>query len=384
MKATDVAANGRAALRAPAAVFSATPAGRARLRPLLVGLVILALGIFVSFGIAPIWGAQPTTQRARLTSHVVTALAVFVAVVIADKAVDRGARRVPTYVIAVLSGAVVGAMAGWPLREALGYRFSFEGRASAQDLAQFALFHRLDQLLLGVLLGGLATFVHVNRRTALAARRRQHEAERARARAQRRTLESQLQALQARVEPMFLFDTLERVRMLYRVDAGVAGAMLEDLIVYLRAALPHLRESASTLEKEATLVRSWFDIVARAAPDARFELDVDAALRGLPVPALVLLPLVQQAVGDAGSAPLRLRLRAARSGDLLRIEVSTSTAAFAHGSGGQTQLGQIAERLRALYGERARAEGGRVDDLPFATRALIEWPRESGDAARTD
>jgi hypothetical protein len=39
-------------------------------------------------------------------------------------------------------------------------------------------YHRLDQFLVGILLGGLATFVHVNRRTALAARRRQHEAER--------------------------------------------------------------------------------------------------------------------------------------------------------------------------------------------------------------
>jgi hypothetical protein len=384
MTAIDAAGNGRAAMRALAVDFSATPAGRSRLRPLLAGLVILGLGIFVSFGIAPVWDAQPTTQHARLTSHVVTALALFVAVVIADKLVERGARRGPTYALAVVCGALVGALAGWPLREALGLRFSFEGRANAHDLAQFALFHRLDQLLIGILLGGLATFVHVNRRTALAARRRQHEAERARARAQRRTLESQLQALQARVEPMFLFDTLERVRALYRVDAGAAGAMLEDLIVYLRAALPHLRESTSTLDKETTLVRSWFDIVARAAPDARFELAVDAALRGLPVPALVLLPLVQQAVGDTAASSLRLRLRAARAGDLLRIEVSTSTAAFAGGGGDRAQLEQIAQRLRALYGERARADGDRVDDPPFASRALIEWPLDTGDPARSD
>jgi sensor histidine kinase YesM len=77
--------------------------------------------------------------------------------------------------------------------------------------------------------------IYVNRRTARLAARRLYNAELARATSRRRTLESRLQAMQARVEPQFLFNTRAQVRELYVRDAGAAGRMLEDLIAYLRA-----------------------------------------------------------------------------------------------------------------------------------------------------
>ena len=169
--------------------------------------------------------------------------------------------------------------------------------------------HQLGIAIVCALVGGLATFVLVSRRTALAARQRQQEAERARALAQRKTLESQLQALQARVEPMFLFDTLERIRAAYREDAAVGSAMMEDLILYLRAALPHLRESTSTVAQELRLVRAWLDIVGRGARQWSVDLDAAASRANARLPALVLLPLVQCAVAGVGAAPMRLRLR---------------------------------------------------------------------------
>ena len=81
---------------------------------------------------------------------------------------------------------------------------------------------------------------------------------------------------------MFLFETLDRIHALYRGNVGEASQMLEDLIVYLRAALPHLRESTSTVDKEATLVRSWLDIVGRSAPDWQFEFKLAEAVRDAP------------------------------------------------------------------------------------------------------
>ncbi|HZT56352.1 MAG TPA: histidine kinase, partial [Burkholderiaceae bacterium] len=239
--------------------------------------------------------------------------------------------------------------------------------------------HRLDLMLIGMLVGGLATFVHVNRRTAMTARRRQHEAEQARARARRKTLESQLQALQARVEPMFLFGTLERIRQLYRSDAAAAGAMLEDLIVYLRAALPHLRESSSTVEKEAALAQAWLDIVGRSAQGRRVEFDIAGAAREARLPALVMLPLVQQAVGGVESGALRLRVSVAIVAGRLCIEVSTSGGGFAAGIPGQPLLEQIDERLRALYGAGARFEAGPDGGAALASRAQIELPLELDD-----
>src|SRR5207244_943800 len=95
------------------------------------------------------------------------------------------------------------------------------------------------------------TFVYVSERTARLAVQRMRSAELARAAARRRTIESRLQAMQARVEPQFLFNTLARVRDLGDLDAEAGHRMLDELISYLRAALPHLRESTSTLGREA-------------------------------------------------------------------------------------------------------------------------------------
>lgn len=252
----------------------------------------------------------------------------------------------------------------------------------------FAWLRRLDLATIALLLGGLATFVHVNRRTALAARRRQHAAERARALARRRRLESQLQALQARVEPVFLFDTLTRIRTLYREDGAVAGAMLEDLIVYLRAALPHMRESTSTVEQETTLVRSWLDIVRRAHPDWRVRFRIADEARPLRLPALVLLPLVQRAVA-ATRGLLAIDVEAVLAGDRLQFSVATNYRALGGAPAGMDDAGrtfvlqEVDDRIRALYGAEAElatrftADGSEtVVRVPI--EPMAERPAESG------
>jgi len=370
------------AAAATARMAAHDPSARRRPGSLLAATGLLVLLTLAAAAFSPaLLGADPATRVARLAATAITALAILLAVVAADRLVDRGAPRLPTYAAAVVAGALAGAWFGWPLREALGLRFAFQGRAPSEAVAAFSVFHRIDQVLLGTLMGGLATIVHVNRRTALAARRRQHEAERARARAQRRTIESQLQALQARVEPVFLFDTLERIRQLYRRNPAAAGAMMEDLIVYLRAALPHLRDSSSTAAQEARLARSWLDIVGRSAPGWRFDIEVAEAARGARLPALVLLPLVQCAVAEAAAAPvlpLHLQLRVHAPAGRLRVDIATSTAAFASGIAGRPLLEQIDQRLRALYGAQAAFETGAAGG-GAGSAACIELPLETTD-----
>ena len=148
----------------------------------------------------------------------------------------------------------------------------------------------------------------------MAARHRQHTSERDRAAARRRTLASYLQALQARVEPQLLFTTLDRIRALYEIDPIRAGTGLEHLIIYLRAALPHMRESTSTVDKELTLVQSWIDIVSLVGYDAEVSIEVDDSTRAFRVPALVLLPWIQHAFMRGDKAPVRIHLAWGRSG----------------------------------------------------------------------
>jgi hypothetical protein len=350
------------------------------LRTLVIGgLVVAVLVVVGGMGlVGTIWDAPLQTKLTRLTETAVTGIVIFFAVIAADEITDRGAPRAATYTAAVVVASLCGAVLGWHIRTAIGLTFAGPGDGSVAgpllNLAHRVAFH-LGLAIIGTVVGGLATFVHVYRRTAIAARRRLHEAERARAHARRRTLESQLQALQARVEPMFLFDTLERIRALYRVDAGAAGAMLEDLIVYLRAALPHLRESSSTVAQECKLACSWLDIVGRTGQRWKVAVDVADDVLDAHMPALVLLPLVQRAVAGTDHGEALLGLSAHVVAGCLALEVRTSGDAFGGGIAGVPILEQIGDRLKTLH-----AGAARFDCVPSSdaggSRAMIVLPLE--------
>ena len=148
--------------------------------------------------------------------------------------------------------------------------------------------------------------------------------------------------------------------------------MMEDLIVYLRAALPHLRESTSTVAQELRLVGAWLDIVGRGAQGFATDLDAAPSVHDARLPALVLLPIVQCAVGGAAPVSLRLRVRE-QSATRLSIDISTSSGAFAVVIADDPRLQQIGNRLRALYGDDARFACGVAE---AGSEASVELPLE--------
>jgi hypothetical protein len=330
----------------------------------LVSVALALVGDFALIGrpepVATIFRPDPVLSF--MTGH----LSIFVAVLIADEAVARGAQRWTSYALAIVAGAAIGAVAQWHLRFAVGMPVVWVKGPGLLWLTQPAGF-----FFMFVMVGALAVGVYVNQRTALAAIRRMHAAEQARAAARRRTIESRLQAMQARVEPAFLFDTLARVRDLYEVDAGRAGTMLDDLITYLRAALPHLRESTSTLGREVELVRAFVDIV-RAGLDRSLQSRIDVAdtARDVPLPAMLLLPLVQHGLQRSAS----LCLDARRAGATLRLEVEVDSDAFVPGRA-HAALDALRERLRALYADTATLAF--AADAAGGSRARLELPLPS-------
>ena len=218
-----------------------------------------------------------------------TVLAVF----IADEAVDRGQPRAGTYFAAIVISSLVAAVAQYLIRLPFGLRADVD--ASEEFLVR--IMQPVTVFLDQGLMCGLATFVYVSLRTARLAATRRQDAEIARLDTRRRTLESRLQAMQARVEPQFLFNTLAQVRQLYEGDAGLAGKMLDDLIAYLRAALPHLRENSSTLGKEAALARAYLDIVrVRLGERLAVDIVIPEELADARLPPMMLLPLIDHAL----------------------------------------------------------------------------------------
>ncbi len=305
---------------------------------------------------------------------------IVLAVVAADELVARGARRWPTYAAALVVGCGVAAWAQDRLVAWIGWN-------SVIDIPELVLAARPLQLFFyGLVYSTFGCFVYVNRRTAMLAAKRMHAAELARATARRRTLESRLQAMQARIEPQFLFNTLAHVRDLYEQDAGAAGRMLDDLIAYLRAALPHLRESSSTLGREIDLARAYLDIVrVRLGDRLAVEIDVPESLRSGRVPALTLLPLIDHALArrqHAGGSGGTIRIEGTTLAVRLRIAITDEGNGSAHGhSGGDGDSdGEptgIGERLQALYGTDAHFAFERLDD--GNTRATLEIPYEATD-----
>jgi hypothetical protein len=89
--------------------------------------------------------------------------------------------------------------------------------------------------------GWLATFIYVRLRGARLAARALADAELERAEAQRRLAAAQLVAVQARIDPAFILQTLEHVGRTYAVDPPRADILLDDFIAFLRDAIPRLR-----------------------------------------------------------------------------------------------------------------------------------------------
>lgn len=297
-----------------------------------------------------------------------------VAVIVADEAVSRGVPRMRAYLCAVVLGCATAAWAQWELRVLLGW----DAVATADDDGWFELTQPPQVFFHLLLVSAVASFVYVNRRTARAAALRLRAAELGRAQSRRRTLESRLQAMQARVEPQFLFNTLAQVRELYEHDVVVAGRMLDDLISYLRAALPHLRDSSSTLGQEIALVRAYLDIMrVRLGDSLRFEINVSDAAKSTRMPAMMMLPLIDHALvnglqpaGAGGS----IRIVAEAAAGWLRLSIVTS-GFVPDGQG--SDLDSIGERLQALYGDDARFKFERMRE--DGTRATLDIPHEDPD-----
>jgi hypothetical protein len=119
-----------------------------------------------------------------------------------------------------------------------GFAVGAAYRASGPD-EQFRAFFFRHAMHSFVILG-LATCVYVSHRWAAHRVRVLRAVQFHHAEMEKRLLESRLAAMQAQLEPGFLRQALERVERMYETDARTADRMLQDLITYLRVAIPKM------------------------------------------------------------------------------------------------------------------------------------------------
>jgi hypothetical protein len=174
---------------------------------------------------------------------------------------------------------------------------------------------------------------------------------------QAQMVEARLSALQAQIEPHFLFNTLANVKRLYETTPLRGREMLSSLINYLQAALPTMREPGSTLAREVELVRAFLTILQmRMGERLQFSIDAPTEIAHARVPPMVLPTLVENAIKH-GLSPLpeggRIDIRARPEATDLVIEVADNGAGFSASGGSGVGLANTRSRLAALYGTEA-------------------------------
>jgi signal transduction histidine kinase len=194
----------------------------------------------------------------------------------------------------------------------------------------------------------LAQFEQKDR--ALRAIKREQELEKA-------ALNARLSALQAQVEPHFLFNTLANLKYLIRTDTDTAQHMLDHLVGYLQNTLPDMRSVSSTVERELALVRDYLSIMQiRMGQRLRFHIQADEVALAQPFPPAMLISLVENAIKhglERASRPGEIVITAVLHSDALRVQVCDDGVGLTEQMGQGFGLANIHERLQLLYGERA-------------------------------
>jgi signal transduction histidine kinase len=219
-------------------------------------------------------------------------------------------------------------------------------------------------LLMSISLGALGVFYFSSRETLAQARARAEAA-------QRQASEARLRLLEAQLEPHMLFNTLANLRVLIAADPPAAQRMLDRLIAFLRATLAASRTGSHSMAAEFERLRDYLELMAiRMGNRLRYRLDLPEELAVVPVPALLLQPLVENAIRhglepkvEGGSVTVAAR----REGDTVRLVVDddglgldASRDARSTREGSGFGLEQVRERLATAFGPAAhvRAEAG--------------------------
>jgi histidine kinase len=332
-----------------------------------------------SYGLVMLGVVQYASPTSNVLSGQIMAHCLVLAVTIADRRV--AATRSPrlAYFIAGLTGIASGALIWATVVGVAPELLDNIGQYLGPSSPALARVHPIYVALHWLLFGGAVVVFYGERHLAQIALQRLRAAELDRIARSREIVESKLQAMQARVEPTFLFNTLAHVARLYGRDAALADRMLDELIAFLRAAMPHMRHTSSTVAQEAELVRAYL-AVARIRLGGRLDIsiDVDSDAASARLPPMTLLPLVDHQVLRlrAGGGEGTLALSASVVGE--RLYVTVTETAFAPNAGG-AEIASVRERLAVLYGNDAMLQIGVAPG--GLTQVLIDIPYEP--ASRT-
>lgn len=177
--------------------------------------------------------------------------------------------------------------------------------------------------------------------------------------------EAELRALQAQIEPHFLFNTLANVQALIDYEPTKAKRMLETFIDYLRATLDASRRTQATLGDEILLLERYMQLMqVRMGPRLQVVWDVSTELQTHPFAPLLLQPLIENAIKYGLEPKIEggtITVTAKEFKGRITITVQDDGMGLDHppaarkpmAGGAGTGIKNIAARLRSTFGSDA-------------------------------
>ena len=187
--------------------------------------------------------------------------------------------------------------------------------------------------------------------------------------------EARLQALQARIRPHFLFNSLNTVLGLIRADPRLAEHTLENLADLFRVFMRDARELVP-LDDEVITCKEYLAIEQlRLSNRLKVVWDIDEMPGDALLPSLLLQPLLENAVHHGIEPRMEeglISIRITKPGDRVRVEIDNPLSATpAVRPGNQMALSNVRERLMLLYDMEAELKTGPQGDN---FRLHLEFP----------
>jgi hypothetical protein len=184
----------------------------------------------------------------------------------------------------------------------------------------------------------------------------------------RQVVEARMAAMQAQVEPHFLFNTLASIDHLIETDPARASVMQKNLIALLRASMPSMREASGNVQanggvrdlgRELAVIRPYLEILkVRMEERLTTDIAVPEGLLSAEFPPMMIQTLVENAIKH-GLEPKpeggHLRVAAEIMHGKLQVTVADTGLGFGKAATAGTGVGlaNIRERLQLLYGPKA-------------------------------
>ena len=202
----------------------------------------------------------------------------------------------------------------------------------------------------------------------------------------RQVVEARMAAMQAQVEPHFLFNTLASIDHLIETDPPRASQMQKNLIALLRASMPTMRETNGAgprpLGRELDVIRPYLEILkVRMEERLTTAIDVPEGLNSAEFPPMMIQSLVENAIkhglepkAEGGTLTVKAEIVHGK----LAVSVADTGLGFgvADTAGTGVGLANIRERLQLLYGDKATLTvaanpiGGTVVTISVPYRSL--------------